>query len=193
MGFGRWWRRKAPPLPRRRSRRRARNRCDLSSPRDAPEDLLRDLRGVDPAYDLHYLGEGVWVIGRVIPNAVRAKIGGKIKRRRQQYRVDERFAYLAGPELAYQGFGVVEYFTIQGEPDGRIVLEARAREWRFRNRAQAEFEERLSGSEGLAEVAGVPQDMGTDAWWDEIGYREKHVRPELFRSRRHFPQGALHR
>lgn len=167
------------------------NRCDLTAPRDPPEDLLRELRLVDPLIDLHYLGEGVWIVGRVVPNAERAAIGGKMKRRREHIE-GFSFSHLAVPELTYQGFGAFALHTIQGEPDSRIVTDARERDWRYRNRARLEFEERLDRSEGVVDAADGINDIGSDAWWDEVGYRERHIQPELFRARKHFPQGALH-
>jgi hypothetical protein len=143
-------------------------------------------------YDLHYLGNGKWLLGRVVRNSVRSRIAGEIKRRRERQQVRGLFSELAFPELAYQGLGAVAAFHIQGEPDHRIVADAREREWRYLRGADAAFEEKLDHSDGIAEVAGVPTDMGSDEWWGEIEYREHHVRPDLFRARRHFPQGALH-
>lgn len=191
---------KPPEVPRARSagkaRKRVRNHASLSSPRQVPEDFLRRLRRIDETFDLHYVGNGHWILGAVRPNRVRTEIAGKMhlaRDRRYERHSGRSFARLALPWLGMQGFAPVAYYHIQGEPDYRIIADARERDWRYRTAADSTFAERLDDSEGMHDLRGSERSMKNDKWWDELEYREKHERPRLFRGRTHFAQGALHR
>jgi len=159
------------------------NRIRLSSEREPPEAILQGLRRIDPLYDLHYLGDGRWAVGRVVPNSSRRTIGMKMKhnimrnpnlaRQKQRLRI---------AELAMQGFGVVGFYKFAGEPTDQIVQDVQDKEYHFQNAAEATFNKHLEEAEIHGGVS--------DELLEEIEYRERHVGPELFRDRKHFDQGG---
>jgi hypothetical protein len=160
-----------------------RNHIGIPGARRAPEAILRALRAIDPLYDIHYLGDGRWAVGRVVPSSSRRTIGMKMKHnimrnpnlKKQQQRL--RIA-----ELAIEGFGVVAIYKFLGEPTDELVQDVRQRHYNYQVDRERFFREALDEAEVHKGVTGE--------MLDEIEYRERHVTPELFRGKKHFPQGA---
>jgi hypothetical protein len=122
------------------------------------------------------------VIGRVVQNSARREMGGRIYERRDRKRTSNKvgsFASYAMPILHMQGFGAVALFEIVGEPDARIVAEARRLEYVYRTGGDSEFEHRLGRSD-LHRENGVPSIL-RDENWDDIEYRWRHTHAQLFR------------
>ena len=94
-----------------------RNHITRSAARQAPQGILRALRAIDPTYDIHYLGDGRWAIGRVVPNLERRIIGAKMKKNIERNpNMKGMNRRLALAELAMEGFGVVEVYKFRGDP-----------------------------------------------------------------------------
>jgi hypothetical protein len=160
-----------------------RNHITRSAARQAPGEVLRALRAIDETYDIHYLGDGRWAIGRVVPSLERRLIGAKMKRnieRNPNMRGMNRRLALA--ELAMDGFGVVAVYKLRGNPTEEIVRDARQREYRYQTDREAEFRQALDDAEARPSI--------TDKDIEEIAYRERHVTPQLFRNAKSFTRGA---
>jgi hypothetical protein len=152
--------------------------------REPPEAILRELRELDPVYDLHYLGDGRWVVGRVVLNNERIATARNMKRNiARNPHLPHQEKRLRMAELAEYGFGVVAFYKFQGEPTGELVNDVRQREFNHRRDREAAFERALASSDFREPL---PDDI-----YDQIEYRERHVAPELFRARRHFDQGRI--
>jgi hypothetical protein len=159
------------------------NHIRKSAAREAPEAILRALRAVDPAYDIHYLGDGRWAVGRVVPSVDRRIIGMKMKaniERNPNMKGMHRRLRMA--ELAMEGFGVVQIYKFRGEPTQELVEDVRQREYAYQTDREAAFRKALDAAE-------VRKDL-PESVYDEIEYRERHVAPQLFRNARSFTQGA---
>lgn len=161
-----------------------RNHIRLPSLREPPEYLLRELREMDPVYDMHYLGDGRWAVGRVVPNSERARIASNIKRTIAAHpglpRATARYRLV---ELAERGFGFVAFYEFLGEPTGEIVNDIKLREYVHRQGRDRHFEEVLSKSDFREPI--------DDSYFEEIEYREKHVAAQLFRHAKSFDQGRI--
>jgi hypothetical protein len=160
-----------------------RNHIDLSAARYAPVEILRALRAVDPAYDIHYLGDGRWVVGRVAPNIDRRLMGAKMKKHiLRNPNLPRYFSRLRVAELAMEGLGIVEIYKFKGEPTDQIVQDVRQREYTHQKDRELAFRKAL-------DAADVRPDMPENVY-DDIEYRERHVAPQLFRNAKSFTRGA---
>lgn len=123
--------------------------------RTAPPALLQQLREIDANAELVYFGAGRWALGVYRPH--RQVIAAAAR----------RLAFLShfaratrddvhGTRLETTGFRPIHWYTIQGEPDGRIVEDFRLRDFNYRNQADATFAARMSESAG--EVARAEHD-----------------------------------
>lgn len=136
--------------------------------------------------DLHYIGDGKYALGSVRDNAVRREIAGKMKRRLERNpdlpnaARRWRLAY-----LHYQGFAVIEIYTIKGGPDGRIETDFRERDWAYRQGREAQFRQVLGDSIGLSQLSKSEQEMIA-----EIEDRARAWHPYLFKGRKHFAMPA---
>lgn len=161
-----------------------RNHIRLSSLREPTEAILRELRELDPVYDLHYLGDGRWVVGRVVLNNERIATARKIK---AQIARNPGLPHQAKrhrmAELAERGFGVVAFYKFQGEPTGELVNDVRLREFNHRREREAAFERALASSDFREPL---PDDV-----YDQIEYRERNIAPQLFRNAKSFDQGRI--
>lgn len=159
------------------------NHIRKEAARRAPEAILRALRAVDPTYDIHYLGDGRWAVGRVVPTVDRRIIGTKmranIERNPNMKGMNRR---LALAELAMEGFGVVAVYKFRGEPTQELVDDCRQREYRYQTDREGEFRKKLDEAE-------MREDLPENAY-DEIEYRERHVAPQLFRNAVSVDMGA---
>ena len=99
---------------------------DIPETREPSPDLLRRLRELDSRAEVVYVGNGMWYVGRVKPDAPR-----RITARREILNLresdgfpdEERWPKLRQALLKEQGFGVVVREKIQGEPDDILVAE----------------------------------------------------------------------
>ena len=99
---------------------------DIPETREPSLDLLRRLRELDSRAEVVYVGNGMWYVGRVKPDAPR-----RIIARREILNIkesdgfpdEERWLKLRQALLKEQGFGVVVMETIRGEPDDILVAE----------------------------------------------------------------------
>jgi len=114
---------------------------DLPEERVCPEGLLRQLRQVDPAAELIYVGEGEWWLGVVKPNTFRRAQGDAILGR--EWRKDQpSWDQLRYGQLMRQGFAFCGTWTFLGEPTGQIVHEFRESTWLWTH-DQARLEDTL--------------------------------------------------
>ena len=162
-----WRRRKGAP---RGSTQAERNHISLPAVREPPSELLRELREIDPTVDLHYAGDGRWILGAVRPNSERRQIAGKILEQRRRIGVRSYVRRLV-PELGVHGFGLIGVWQIQGEPDGRIVNEFRYLDFCYRRGDEPDW--------GAMEMSPVLSDE--DMWQKyELDYRVRHDYKVLF-------------
>jgi hypothetical protein len=124
--------------------------------------------------DLHYTGHGYWLLGAVKPNSERREIAQKLKV--QRIRSTRSYKRWLLPELALEGFGLIGYWHIQGEPDGRILNEFRALDYAYRQGEEPDW--------AAMEMMPVPD---TEKIMQEIEDRTKHDGGYLFRGRRSPP------
>lgn len=165
-----WTRRRKAP---RRGRLKERNHIALPGTREPPSWLLAELREIDPTVDLHYTGHGYWLLGAVKPNRERREIAQKIKGQRS--RSTRSYSRWLLPELALEGFGLIGYWHIQGEPDGRIVNDFRRTDHAYRQGAEPDW--------GAMEMLKGPD---TEKVMQEIEDRAKHDGGYFFRGRKSF-------
>ena len=121
--------------------------------------------------DLHYVGQGFWALGSVKPNRARREIAGKMleNRRRAGF-----FNYVRRviPELALQGFGIIGWWQIEGEPDGRIVKDFRYSDWCYRR-----------GEEPDWDSMEMRRQVSDDVLMQEVVDRVKHDEGIFWRAR----------
>lgn len=155
------------------------NHIRIMSTRDVPPLLLKELRTIDPMVDLHYVGEGSWVLGSVKWTWPRYKEAfGLLATGNLRTRGAQRLA-----ELGLHGFAKIASYFIVGEPDGRIVADFREREHRYRAGRERMFNEKLDAAEK------GDRDKETKAMIDEIEAREADSYANFFKGRRSFYMG----
>lgn len=144
---------------------------DFPSPRTCPDDVLQELRAIDPAAELVYAGFGSitdpdtgeelfgprWILGAV--NADRA---GRHKALDEIGRIRQRFAlemHIPGRERAHlldrlrllrlyaQGFAPIQTYLVR-DPDGSIVRDFAFADWCYRTDPDGQFERVADYAEG---------------------------------------------
>ncbi len=101
---------------------------DLPEPRVCPEALLVQLRQVDPAAELIYVGEGEWWLGVVKPNTFRRAQGDHLLAR--EWRKDQpSWEQIRYGQLMRQGFAFCGTFSFIGEPTSEVVQEFQESTW----------------------------------------------------------------
>lgn len=110
----------------------------LSSFREAPEHLVRDLRAIDSTAELYYVENGIWWLGSVRPNMDRKKtalhlLGVEAKKMKPRRHIVQQAL------LLLEGFALVQQYEIQGEPDRRIVADFEYRDWLWRSHREPEL------------------------------------------------------
>ncbi len=125
-----------------------RNHIDIPGRREARWELLADLREIDPTVDLHYVGEGYWVLGSVRPNRLRYEQAGALLKEGHDRSTWMRRLW----ELALHGFSHIGTYRIYGDPDSRIVHDLRERDWLYRNDREATINRKLDEADGTAET-----------------------------------------
>lgn len=118
--------------------------------RRVPRAVLEQLREIDPRADLIYGGDGVWILGVVNPNAlVTASAYRHLERELRKPEAQQhprRIAVLR--RVLDDGFRIVAAYELGPERDfGRIVEDFRERDFNYRNRREAAFEEALERSD----------------------------------------------
>lgn len=157
---------------------------DHGSCRTAPEDVVRRLREIDPAYELVYWGQGVWRLGRVHPvNQHRYTKAGRILA--MEFAMDtQREGNVRMARLAMQGFAITSDYTMN-EPDDRIIQDAKVRVYNLREARDRVFRERLSetmgeqrDAESRRQAKDAARSMAGDAW--DWAYRKpvSVIKPE---------------
>lgn len=117
----------------------AKNRIDIPGERECDWQLLADLRAIDETVDLHYLGDGRWVLGSVRPNKLRYSEAGSLLRSASPRARWTRRLW----ELGMYGFARIALYEIRGWPDSRITADLRERVWRYQKSRDKAFEESL--------------------------------------------------
>lgn len=105
--------------------------------REAPEDIRRALRQLDPTAEVLYLGWGAWSVGRVRPTDQSVRIGQRMLRNywamgaqaRASKRGVQRYRFA---DAAVQGFRPVQEYT-QRELDDRVVKDFQQSQWRMQH------------------------------------------------------------
>lgn len=110
---------------------------DFSQARTAPESVVRGLEQLDPSACIAYLGEMVWLVGKVRPNAlVRAQAIDMLDNWTKNVREGKRLsptgkARVRFAQLALLGVRPVAQYAIAGAPDGSIVQDFERSRWRW--------------------------------------------------------------
>lgn len=122
--------------------------------KQAPPDLLRRLREIDPTVELIHFGGGDWRLGSVCPSPERVRQGEAILAQQERLDHPNQKNVILGM-LAVQGFAQIEKYTETMGVDNTVtdsegnpctVLEdfrARDSEWR-RDQGESQFKQRLS-------------------------------------------------
>src|SRR5690606_35388912 len=122
----------------------------LGPRRDPPEHVLAGLRQIDLRADLHYAGEGCWVLGvatGVVTSTVRATAMKILQRESSKLKPNGSNIRLADAML--RGFREIARYQVQGSPDSSIVHDFRERDWWWRVAPDARFEQHADYIEGI--------------------------------------------
>lgn len=157
-----------------------RNHVRIAGQRECSWQLLADLREIDPTVDLHYLGNGVWVLGSVRPNKHRYVQAGRLLRDGHDRSTWMRRLW----ELTIYGFARVGVYQIQGEADSRIVTDFRQKDWRYRHEREVAFDEAMADADGTNELEWRKKLM-----LDDMEARTHDSWANFFRGRRSFDMG----
>ena len=153
------------------------NHIPIPGLRECRWQLLADLREIDPTVDLHYLGEGIWVLGAVKPNQWRYDTAGGVLRGGHDRSTWMRRTW----ELGLHGFTRINNYLIQGEPDSRIVHDLRVRDWHYRHNRERVFDEALARADGSWETEARQKMM-----LDEVESRLADSYGYFFKGRRNY-------
>lgn len=130
-----------------------RNHLDLAADRTPPAHVLAGLRAVDPDADLHYVGEGVWMLGVVRARSRQAEGGRprrlsalKILQQERKKLVPDKANVLLAEAMLRDFFEIARY-RVQGEPTSAIVHDFAERDWMWKYRADEAFEANLDATE----------------------------------------------
>lgn len=129
--------------------------------RDPPAHVLAGLRSIDENAELHYAGEGVWVVGVVVPRYKQHE-GGRTRRQSALKLLAHEYAKMVPDRsqlklgwLMYNDFFEVCRHTVIGEPTSAIVHDFAERDWNWRFRADEAFEANLDFTEGGPETRAM--------------------------------------
>lgn len=146
---------------------------DFPQAREAPADLVRRLRALDPTTDLIYAGDGRWWLGRVRPNSERRAEAFKILERASNLPVGATLNARSKERvrlalLAYQGFAIAETYEMQGEPDGRIVRDWQRALWSLEHMTDDDLFDAMDAEKRAAKDAAhrdlTDPARAADAW-----------------------------
>ena len=157
-----------------------RNHIRIPGRRECRWQLLTDLREIDPLADLHYLGEGIWVMGPVKPNKFRYAQAGQILTGGHDRSTWMRRMW----ELGLYGFTRINSYHIQGEPDSRILHDLRVRDFLYRHNRERTFDDALARADGTIETEARKKMM-----MDEMEARTLDSFGNFFRGRTSFDMG----
>lgn len=109
----------------------------LSTTREAPSDVVRRLRELDPTADVIYLGWGRWNVGKVRPTSMSVAIAQRMlatywamsAKARNTRRGIQRYRFA---EACAQGFRPVAEYTMK-DLDGRVVKDFQESQYRMLN------------------------------------------------------------
>lgn len=160
----------------------AKNRIEVPAIYEPCRLVLSELRKIDPILDLHYVGEGRWVVGSVTWTLPRYLMAGRILAGTSGNPVRSRMMM-----LALYGFARIAVYMIHGHPDGGVVEDVRERDWTYRHHADEALEEALDNAEGLPEKRESHRQL-MDAI-DVFGAEDHAI---FFRGRKSF-SGGKHR
>lgn len=136
------------------------NRIDLPSPRTPPPEILRGLREVDPAAELHWfegpgIGKPYWVLGVVKDRNLTP--GGNAARREAGARLIERAAkrtlfpwglHAMGTLMLHDFAFIVNWEEDQDGPLSALVEYFREADWQFRqDGGESRFNQHLDEAE----------------------------------------------
>jgi hypothetical protein len=151
---------------------------DIPQSRDFPSALRSQLRAIDPVAEVVYVGDGRWLLGRVVWSSERNRKGTRLLRWEHTMKVDPDPDNLRVGRLAQQGFGTIAEYRIQGEPDARIVHDFRLRDWLYLNDPEGTFKDRLADSCG--DTAAAAHEAKVLDWVDSVSpdaYRHAFRKP----------------
>lgn len=115
--------------------------------RRASASLVERLREIDRDAELIYVGKGKWILGVVQPDDRRQRMAERMIDALETVLEAHTWGLINLPEdfkrqvalrlwkyrLYRQGFRNIAIYTIQGEPDARIVEDFRRRDWVWRH------------------------------------------------------------
>lgn len=172
--------------------RQIRNHIDLPSSREPDQDVLEQLRVVDPVVDLHYMGVGVWALGSVQLHSERTKLAIELiaSERTRPTELQSMGRYRMA-RLQREGFRLIDFYDDGDVESRKIVREFRFADWRYRHCAEEAFSENLRGSDmdtdltrRVAMLLDFQQSEGRDIWRYAFGGRRGIRQPGSNFSRR---------
>lgn len=143
--------------------------------REAPEDIRRQLRELDPTAEVVHLGPRRWLVGRVRPNAESRRIAERMLATYASLPVTDQIKMskvnrrhrVAVAELARQGFRPVQMYTTR-DADARIVRDFQESQWRMQHLSENDLFRELDQvqEDEKAEARRQMEDVGAakDAW-----------------------------
>jgi hypothetical protein len=149
--------------------------------REAPADLVRSLRALDPKLELVYLGWGKWILGRVNPSDESIRIARELlaqywtlsARARHTIRSIRRYRFGVACLQGFRPIGEyapnhpdgAEYRLV--DPDGRIARHFERSRWLLEHATDETIEESFFAEQD-AKLAESKKEMGDE-------YRAKQV------------------
>lgn len=120
---------------------------------EAPSDLLGRLRDIDPTVDLIYLGLGKWALGSVQPNVHRTRMARKLLANFSDLPVAARrpgrYLFARMIESGFRPILICDYTDLWS---GWLELDFRQRDWNYRNRRDAAFEDTMKRVDDSGDV-----------------------------------------
>lgn len=156
------------------------NHIRIPGQRECSWQLLTDLREIDRTVDLHYLGEGVWMLGSVKPNKWRYEAAGAVLRSEHDRSTWMRRLW----ELGLYGFARMGEYKIYGEPNSRILQDFARKDWHYRHNREAAFDKALAMADGTLELEARQKML-----LDDMEARTTDSWANFFRGRRSFDMG----
>jgi hypothetical protein len=142
---------------------------DVSTPRLAPDTLLRQLREIDEDAHVIYLGEGEWALGVVAPAHMerRERAVNLIRRANTLPLEKQNPAVMRLARAAQQGFRVVGRYSEADMVSGFMVEDFRVADFVYRQGRDAAFERLLDNCEADVDEEAVKEAAlykARDAW-----------------------------